>query len=385
MASATTIVDELYPQVEKALSKPANSSTLKRAIGKYLDRNSNKLTAIGPSSMIPFLDTDKKALYDAVELEPAAIKDALKKSKFIWNGGQIMKNEFYTAGALAIRFYAKKNNKEMLNAMISYYTMAFYPAIQYKYFKFEPNEQVMNYTINNLSNKFKVKQAGTIFGALRSTTQGSYDLYKPGIIAGTDKGLFDFIMGVRTRLNSLIKHIAMEYYKNRDQNLYLNSDSNSYDEDNYHEADSNIYMVERISNNVALKLVVNGPEMKVIRTAAGTCHVSVNELRNYVTTMISSKHRDEIKEVIESLLFLYLFDNQNKVEDVSRNQKFLLYCLETYKKSNTTNPNIIKIKKILDDWLNELGTYKKTQRLATINNFRRAIYMFFVISIQVLS
>jgi hypothetical protein len=80
------------------------------------------------------------------------------------------------------------------------------------------------------------------------------------------------------------------------------------------------------------------------------------------------------------MLFLYLFNDQNTVQEVGSN-RFLVYCLDTYKKSNTTDENIIKIKRVLDKWLDDLGTYKKTQRLATINNFRRALFMFFVMSI----
>jgi len=97
--------------------------------------------------------------------------------------------------------------------------------------------------------------------------------------------------------------------------------------------------------------------------------------------MVSNENINDIKLIIESILFLYMFDNKNKLEDIN-SDKFLLHCLDIYKRSNTTDENIIKIKKILDSWLDELGTYKKTQRLATINNFRRAIYTFFVMSIQ---
>ncbi|MNT90802.1 hypothetical protein D3C72_2317930 [compost metagenome] len=59
--------------------------------------------------------------------------------------------------------------------------------------------------------------------------------------------------------------------------------------------------------------------------------------------------------------------------------------MEMYRKSNTTDKNIIAVKKILDEWLHDLGTYKKTQRLATINDFRRALFTFMVFSIQTTS
>jgi hypothetical protein len=381
MASNNMFVTELYPMVEKGLAKKENTVMLKKAVGEYLDRNSEKLTTIGPIYRVIFSDNDIQKLYQAAEVDPNEIKAILKKNPNIKGQWKIMNNPFNSTIALAIRYYEMKKNDDMVNTLLIYLTMSMYPSLHHKYFQFEPNEQVMNYTINNLSNKFKIKQLGTIYAALVDTTQGSYRLHKQRIIRGTDKEIVDFIMDVKTRLNSLLKKLAIEFYRNREQNLYLNTDEDNYDEDNYHEADSNTYAIERVTNNVTLKLVVDGPNMKNVQLAAKSCQVSVSELRNYVNTMVTSENREEIRSVVESILFLYLFDDQNTVREIN-STKFLMYCLETYKKSNTTDKNIIRIKHILDKWLEDLGTYKKTQRLATINNFRRALFLFFVISIQ---
>lgn len=121
--------------------------------------------------------------------------------------------------------------------------------------------------------------------------------------------------------------------------------------------------------------------MKIVDMAAKTCQVSRNELRNYLNRMIISANMEDIKVIISSILYLYLYDAKNNKTEI-RTNKFLLYCLEMYKKSNTSDENIIRIKKLLDKWLEELGAYKKTQRLATINNFRRAIFTFFVFTIM---
>lgn len=376
------ILKELYPVVEKALDKKENTIMLKNAVSDYLDRNNEKLTTIGPVYQTVFSDMDKEKLYNAIELRPEKILEVLRRSPSVKADRYIIKNPFNTGIALAIRYYTMKNNEEMVNACLIYMTLAFYPSIFHKFFKFEPNEQIMNYTINNLSNKFKVKQLGTIYAALIDTAQGAYKLHKPRLVKGTDKDIVGFILDVKTRLNSLMRKISVEFYKVHEKNLYLNTEYDSYEEDNYHESDSNSYAVERLTNAVVLKLVVDGPNMKIVNTAAKICQVSVSELRNYVNTIVINDNREKIKQIIESILYLYLFDSQNTVNDIRNNNKFLLYCLEMYKKSNTTDKNIIKIKSILDEWLEDLGTYKKTQRLATINNFRRALFLFFVITIQ---
>ena len=60
----------------------------------------------------------------------------------------------------------------------------------------------------------------------------------------------------------------------------------------------------------------------------------------------------------------------------------MTYCLKLYRRSNTTNKNIVEIKNILDKWLVELELTKKSKREATITGFKKAFYTFFVLEIQ---
>ena len=375
------LITELYPLIEKGLSKKENSLKIKKAVGEFLDRNTDKLTTIGPIHRIIFSDIDMNKLYDAIEVTPQQIKEIIKHSIYIKPHWEIMNNPFNSACVLAIRYYKIHKNEEMLNAVLIYLTLSMYPSLHHKYFEFEPNENIMNYTINNLSNKFKIKQTGTIYGALIDTVILNDKTYSDELINGTDKELVDYVESIKTRLNSLLKHIAVPFYENHKNKNYMNSDSDNMDDENYHETDSNLYAIERITNNIVLKLTVDGPNIRLINLAAELSQVSRNELRNYVTSMVLNDNRNDIKVIIESILFLFLFDSHNQIQELSSN-KFILYCREMYRKSNTNDENIIKIKKILDRWLEDLGTYKKTQNLSTINSFRKALFMFFVISIQ---
>ena len=94
------------------------------------------------------------------------------------------------------------------------------------------------------------------------------------------------------------------------------------------------------------------------------------------------ENRNDIKSVTSAILYLYLCNDQNKAEMI-RSNDFIYYCLNIYKKANTTDKNIILIKTILDKWLTRYSaSYKKTNRVATLNNFRRALFTFFVFTIQ---
>jgi hypothetical protein len=211
----------------------------------------------------------------------------------------------------------------------------------------------------------------------------AYNHHKKAIIDGDDKAFVKYIQDVHTRLNSLIKNIAREYYDNYENQRYLKTEHESFEDESYYEADSNSYVIDRLTNKVVTHLVVNGPDMKLVQLAAKTNSVSVNELRNYTQTMVNEKQREDIQSIVEALLFLFLNspDEHHTASDIGTNT-FMIYCLQVYKRSNTTDKNIIKIKDILDRWLDELGLTAKVSRTATIVNFRRALYTFFVMSIQ---
>jgi hypothetical protein len=383
--SASIIVKELYPKVEKGLSNPDNTKMLKKAIEGYLDRNMDKLTTLGPVKQTVFTDYDQKQLYNAAEVDTATIISIVKKSKVVIGKWPVMDNPFNSASVLAIRYYMLKNNEDMVRAMLVYFTLSMYPSTHAKYYKLsEPNENIMNYTINNLSNKYKIRQMGTTYHTLIDTTLVCYTTNKDRLKRCNDKDILDFIQDVKTRQNSFMRKIANQFYIDHKEGKYLNLEVDNYDEDNFRESDSNSYAVERLTNAVTLKLSTEGPKIQLVNIAAKFCQVSVNELRNYVENKVNGNHQADIRKLVESILFLFIFDGHHTVQEVS-SDRFFVYCMEMYRKSNTTDKNIIAVKKILDDWLHDLGTYKKTQRLATINDFRRALFTFIVFSIQTTS
>lgn len=379
---ANLITKELYPIAAKNLAKKENQILIKKSIGQYLDKYSEKLTKSGPVHRTIFLESDREPLYTAIGLSPLQIKEVLQKSPDINNNGANIGEAYNMACALAVRYFAETNNKDMMSVVIVCLTLSMYPSLHKKYYRVaEPNEQIMNYTINNLSNKYIVKQKGNLFESLVYTSSNTYKVHKTRLAQGNDISYAKFVLDVKTRLNSLMRKISNEFYINQKEKHYLNSDGDSNDPDNYYEADSNTYGINRVVDNVVLKLTVSGPDIRLVNIAAQYCKVSKSALRNHVQTMVVSKNREDIREIAESILFLFIFDSQNNLQDIG-STKFLMYSLDVYKKSNTTDKNVIKIKKILDKWLEELGVYKQTERAATINDFRRALFIFFVISIQ---
>ena len=155
------------------------------------------------------------------------------------------------------------------------------------------------------------------------------------------------------------------------------------EDEKFYQADSNTQFINRLTNKVVQTLITNGPDMKLVEFAAKNNRVAVSDLRSYAVTICTQKQMEELETIVESLLVLFFsLDSIRSYtpRDIGTN-KFLYVCLNVYKTPNTNNKQIIRIKEVLDKWVNDLNMYKKAGTVGTINNHRRAIYMLIVLSI----
>lgn len=377
----SVLVNALYPTVEKTISNKEAQNKLVRNISLYFDKNSEIIFDIGMAQRIFFLNTDKEAIYEASGLTQAEIKTAIKNSKYISNTWKILNEPLNTAAALLIRYFAINKKKELLEQTLLFYSFYFYSSLHFKYLQYGANENIMAYTINNLNYKFKIKELGSLFEAVKAIVLKSHDTYEKDLIRGEDGDIAKYVSAIKVRLNDMVKNIKNEYTQNYNQKNYLNADKDNYDEDNYHEADNTSYSVKRISDASLMRLMTYGPDMQLANLASQLSQVSQNEIRSVIMSL-SNEDSDKILRLSELIIQLFLNEPGNRVEDV-RTKKFLSHCLEIYKKSNTNDKIILEIKQILDYWLGKHSMkYRKTNREATLSNFRRAIFLYFVLHIQ---
>jgi hypothetical protein len=184
-----------------------------------------------------------------------------------------------------------------------------------------------------------------------------------------------------------MRKLCNEFTENIKNGNYLQSEHDDYSDEHFYEADNDSFAIDRITNKVLTNLVVNGPDRQLVELSAKNCSVSVNTLQTSVLTLISEDNRDDIRRMIECLLSLYLTGNTDKnisVNDIHTN-KFYIHCIRVYRQSNTANQNIIEIKNILDKWVKDLDLRSKVSTVGSLGNYRKAIFMFFVFTIEKLA
>ena len=383
MKENSVLLGLLAPQVEKALSNKHTVSALEKLIGEYLDRNVQKLTTSGPIYRTVFSDDEVNKFFQILSINPDDVRKILKQSTYIRKQWHIMNNPFNSTAAFCIRYFKMKKDLHMMTAMVTYLTLSMYPSLHYKYFKYEPNENVMRAVINQLSNKFKFKTSSTVYAALVDTTKLSDKTYSSILVRATDKDITDYIQAYKTRLNSMIRKLANVFYDVEKKGMYLNTDTENSDADDYKVADNDTLVAERLSDATVMTLTVHGPNMQLITIASQMSDVSVNELRNTINSIVADKeNREDLKTLTSAIVYLFIFDAKQPKEKIGTND-FFYYCLDLYKRANTTDKNISTIKRILDKWLSEYSeSYKRSSRVATLNNFRRGLFIFMTLSIQ---
>ena len=174
--------ENLYPRIAEVLATPQGDRKFKLLVGSYMDRNSTKLHTSGPVYMIPFGDTDKAEYYKLFNIKQKEVQDLIVKVvKEIGTGGDFLllkNNPIFWVFYCCIRFYALKKDQKGLNTALAIYALADYPSVFSLFFKYPPNEAVMQYTMDNLTEKYLMKQAGHVFGGLYLSIMHSYDFLK---------------------------------------------------------------------------------------------------------------------------------------------------------------------------------------------------------------
>lgn len=375
----------IYPKIEAVLKTPKGNTAFKALVSGFIDRNSTKLHTAGPQYLIPFTEYDKDGYFDLFNLTRDEVKDVIKEivSEINVNADWklLTNNPIFSVFFCCIAYGTIKNDKSILANSLSILSLAMYPSIFTKYYKYEPNEAVMQYTIDNLSNKYTIKKQQHIFGTLTASINQSWSFHKSNIETCSDKSCISFIMRIRNDQNSMMKKISNEYFNNHKKGLTVYTNVDSFDDNSVVDVENDSNKVEAVTSKVVMSLIINGVDIKLAEASAKSSHVSVIETRNYLNSIVTQGRIDEMKSFIESIIFLFLYEQKKDISDIN-SKDFLAFALALYKKTNSKDANIINIKSTLDKWGEEIGLHADFSRPATLVDYKRAIYVFFVFSIQ---
>lgn len=382
------IKDELYPKIDAVLSTDQGKRNFNNIIGRYVSRNNDKLTTSGPQYLIPFTMKDKQEYFDLFstsDTEVATLVDKITKQVNDKANWRLFKNNpIFFIFYCCIRYATLAKDAKLLNSALIAMALSVYPSIFAKYFRYEPNPNIMQYTIDNLSNRFIIKKSNHIFGTLTYSIQSSWKFHEKDFSRGADQDVIRFIQRIRNDQNSLLKKIANAYQTNYKKGLFVTTQVDAYDDNINVDNVNNTNKVEALSNKIVLSMLTNGVDLRIADFASNAAQVSKLDLRNYISLIINEKESETMKEFISSILFLYLYTDSHEPDEI-RSKEFIGYALQLFKKTNSKDKNVTNIKTTLDKWGTSSGIYRKFSRSATRVDYTKAIFMYFILSIQMYS
>lgn len=382
------IKDELYPKIDAVLSTDQGKRNFNNIIGRYVSRNNDKLTTSGPQYLIPFTMKDKQEYFDLFSVsdtEVAALVDKITKQVNDKANWRLFKNNpIFFIFYCCIRYATLSKDEKLLNSALIAMALSVYPSIFAKYFRYEPNPNIMQYTIDTLSNRFIIKKSNHIFGTLTYSIQSSWKFHEKDFSRGADQDVIRFIQRIRNDQNSLLKKIANAYQTNYKKGLFVTTQVDAYDDNINVDNVNNTNKVETLSNKIVLSMLTNGVDLRIADFASNAAQVSKLDLRNYISLIINEKESETMKEFISSILFLYLYTDSHEPDEI-RSKEFIGYALQLFKKTNSKDKNVTNIKTTLDKWGTSSGIYRKFSRSATRVDYTKAIFMYFILSIQMYS
>jgi len=297
------------------------------------------------------------------------------------NRWQLLTNNFPWVMFGIIRYFYVNNQQENAYKALMYLTLYFYSSLHYKFFPYEPNDNIMRYTVSEMSNKYDLKSEGNLFKMLNKKMEVFQTTYTELLVDADDESAKDYLMYWRDRLNSSLKNIANLYYSVSKEGKYINQEYESFEEEDYREIDNNSLLISKLSNNATMTIINEGVNREVTKISASISGISQKGLHEAIVKIIENEN-ELIKELIQNSLQIFIADEGNKSDTVG-SKKFILFGQKVLSKSNTKNESVIRIKEILDHWLsNYSDRYIKSSRAATLNNFRRGTYMYFIFETQ---
>ena len=383
---STFFNDLIYKKLE-SLGVPqmnTNTRTFGIYIQKYMDKNSEILNHNVPSKRLFFYPNDINTPFEIYQISVGDIEDVIVKMKSQKEAWGIINKINFPLNFLMmniIRYYELHNDKQGLQFSLMFLTLYQYAGLQYKYYKFLPNEDCMQYTYNRISDKYYFRKYQTVFKALFATVEGNHESMKKCLHTNDDTELLKYLLSLRNRLNNQIKNFTNEYYEDYNSKHYLKLQADTREEENYYETTNMSGDILKIVNTATNRFTTSKVDTSLLRAACGIAKCEQGVMKQALEN-IRDNELERVRLLILSSIQLYIYGNANSLAEVG-SQKFFTYMVAAYSKSNSKNEISLSIKETLDMFLTQYcNRYANTERQATKGNYRKALFIYLILLIN---
>lgn len=379
MSYNSVILQNYGDDVKELVNNKTKFSTLKRYIERYIDQHSEQLNYIAPTKRLIFSreGNDGMLFLNSLGIRPQEMTREIKSIKSVAKISDVIKEPVFVTLTLIIRQLIIDKREKEADLFLMYLTLGLYSSIQYRTFKYEPNENVVNYTLSRISNKFYFKQYGTVFKSLYQIALGLAANNNSTLVRDSDKDIIEYIMFLRSRISNTMVKFARELYKDIDEGNYINTVKDSTEEEDYYEVENLSGTIDNLTSRVTLAFTQQSVDRTIVRMAAQLSQVNYQFLYAIIQEL-KAKEVEKFTRVVRNILIAYFKENHSM--DSVGSRLFINETIKIYNKSNTSDKLILEIKSIMDYFLqNYSSKYNATEREATRIKYRKSVFIFIVL------
>jgi hypothetical protein len=384
--------NKYFPYIESFL--PKTEHLLFQHIAKYEDKNSKLLNTPYPLDVITFSikGPDADIIYKCTQINQQELIDDMAK---VPKAKSAIENASFTplqvVLLMIIRYYMITKQKSKLKAVYYYYGYSIYWSIYGQFLKkygYAPREETMIYTINELTYKNILKKLGSVkeWICYNVQTPIENDSSYERIADFRDEDIRRTIEAVITNMRSKVREVSSKYYEANENKDVLLKNISALDDQGSQRVDTSITSeAEVLAQQYTNSFFISDININTINRACVMAQdASPKEVKIALDDIKNNAPVNEIHSFYASLFYLYLASGDDKATVSSvKTLKFFVVMKDMFKKGNSTNVNILKIRDLMDKWLTRgSNTYRITNREATKTGYRRAIYYYFILSVS---
>lgn len=376
--------------ISPVLAKSNNRNSIIEFVYKFIDDHNEQLSTSGPVYSFSFGDKETNFFYNLFNLNKEEIMNYWFKmieetyygkiSKFFtgWLNNAPHKLIFVAMLIEAIQ----KGYDDIIEACKFLWSFCEYPILYREYWKTNVRPDVMEFTIERLGNKFKIKtkNLNNLLALLQYEGESSVNSKYEQLKEGADNVYADFMQRMRNQLNNTLRNISREYYNNIQNNATIHNQTDEFEDGSKAEQDgSHSIMVDIIEYTLG-KINLSGINNSLIKIVANGAKVDKDNLENFINLIIKDKN-SRLSKFVENIILAYFTKFPTTT---SLGSGFVNFALSLFKSIGNSKDEVYQeTNQILTYWLFEIIHIDKLyQRVPTIATYKRALYNYFVFLIN---
>ena len=366
-------------------------------ISKYINDRQEILSTRNYGTKLFYTTADENRFYDSAGIDVNVVKGLVNSSKTIVHVPDAT-NPLYVSLYCLAGFYDRNQKilekfmpKEKFHAgnFIRFYlTLRIYSICQRQSFPYPPKDNLVEYTLDHLNNRFDFAKINNIYEWLDNMTLSNNQALELDFKNPKDVDVNAWVSKIVKRCKSALHNLYRETEKNR-----LNGAGNTIEDIQAENEDGKKWFTISTSTSNTIEVLCN----KILTTFVQETNIrenlmkvackKANNVSKVKTAMVLKQIRESkdhvlLSRIIRDILSYWII-SLNKESSSIHSTEFIKKCSIAYSISNTNDPFIIDLKKTLAEIMSKYSSvYMETESKTSLNSFKQATFLYMVFYIS---